>query len=185
MPVQLRAYKIACECPSSGLRCGIRPDSSLPIPQPIFRRPMPYCGASYKVGKLPDPHTSKRLRIKASPHFPHKSGLSRYKAHLRGIQETVRRGVAYEIRTAFPWWMRYRSIAGINLRLQMFLTSQNSTVFPINATIFAGNNFRQIQSNTSNTLSCPYTRKVPVYCPDNIFCITIRTIQTAPNIWSV
>ena len=175
MLVQLHAYKIACGYPSYGLRCDIRPNSSLPIPQPISRRPMPYCGASYKVGKLPDPHTSKRLRIKASPHFPHKSGLSHYKVRLPDRQTTVRPAAAFEIRTVFLWWMRYRNIAGINLRLQRSL----------NATIFAGSNFRQIQSSTSNTLSCPYTRKVPVYCPDSIFCITIRTIQTAPNIWSV
>ena len=121
MLVQLHAYKIACGYPSYGLRCDIRPNSSLPIPQPISRRPMPYCGASYKVGKLPDPHTSKRLRIKASPHFPHKSGLSHYKVRLPDRQTTVRPAAAFEIRTVFLWWMRYRNIAGINLRLQRSL----------------------------------------------------------------
>ena len=164
MPVQLRAYKIACECPSSGLRCGIRPDSSLPIPQPIFRRPMPYCGASYRAGKPPDPHTGKRPHIKANPHLPHKSGLSRYKAHLRGIQETVRRGVAYEIRTAFPWWMRYRIIAGINLRLQRSLHPS------LHETQLRSRSMRRslpaaISGRSSPALPTPYHVHTPGKCP--------------------
>ena len=164
MLVQLHAYKIACGYPSYGLRCDIRPNSSLPIPQPISRRPMPYCGASYKVGKLPDPHTSKRLRIKASPHFPHKSGLSHYKVRLPDRQTTVRPAAAFEIPNCFSLvdaiskHCRHKPPAS---KVSPSFTSRNSTALPINATIFAGSNFRQIQSSTSNTLSCPYTGKCP------------------------
>ena len=130
----------------------------------LFYNGMPYCGASYKAGKLPDPHTSKRLRIKANPHFPHKSGLSHYKVRLPDRQTTVRPAAAFEIRTVFLWWMRYRNIAGINLRLQRSLHPS------LHETQLRSRSMRRslpaaISGRSSPALPTPYHVHTPGKCP--------------------